>query len=142
MNVKKILIISLIVVVCIGIGVVGTIKAQDMKLFGIGDKVAKKVPEKDGPLVSIGEFTLNLQGESFLKTSITLEAVDTDAEVILIEKDALLKDKVIAVLTNKSLSDVQNSEAREKLRRELLDKLNEITDNKIKKVLFVSFVYQ
>lgn len=142
MNVKKILIISLIVVVSTGIGVGGTITAQNMNLFGKSDKVTKKAPEKDGPLVPIGEFTLNLQGESFLKTTITLEGVDSDAEVVLKEKDALLKDKVISVLANKSLSDVQSGEAREKLRRELLDKLNDISDNKIKKVLFASFVYQ
>lgn len=142
MNVKKILIIILVVLASIGIGVAGTIKAHSMNLWGMGEKLTGKPVDKDGPLIPIGEFTLNLQGDVLLKTTITLEGVDPEAEVILKGKEALLKDKVITVLANKSLSNVQSNEAREILRRELLDKLNEITDNKIKKVLFVSFIYQ
>ncbi len=90
----------------------------------------------------IGEFTVNLQGGAFLKTTITVEVTDAKAEALLKEEDAFLKDRVNTVLANKSLIDVQTPAAREKLRAELIHKLNEVANNQITDVLFLSLVYQ
>lgn len=98
--------------------------------------------KKTGPLLPIGEFTVNLQGDNFLKTTITVQVTDEKAAELLKEEDAFLKDRVNTVLANKSLVDVQTTAAREKLREELIKKLNEVADNKITDVLFVSLVYQ
>ncbi|MDR3541377.1 MAG: flagellar basal body-associated FliL family protein [Desulfosporosinus sp.] len=95
-----------------------------------------------GPLVDLGEFTVNLQGGSFLKTSLTVEGTDAKADTLLKSKVAFMKDKVNSVLSNKSLVDVQTPAAREKLRQELINNLNEVADNKITDVLFISMVYQ
>ena len=99
-------------------------------------------PKLVGPLVDLGEFTVNLQGGSFLKTTLTVEGTDAKSDVLLKSKVAFMKDKVNSVLSNKSLVDVQTPAAREKLRKELINSLNEVADNKISDVLFMAMVYQ
>ncbi|MDP4127880.1 MAG: flagellar basal body-associated FliL family protein [Bacillota bacterium] len=145
MNRKKIIITTITVLLSVGVGVGGTIGAQKF-IFKTPQSssatVATSAPKKAGPLLPIGEFTVNLQGGAFLKTTITVEVKDAKAEVLLKEEDAFLKDRVNTVLANKSLADVQTTAAREKLREELIKKLNEVADNKITDVLFVSLVYQ
>ena len=131
-----------ILIVLLGaiLGVGGTIGAQKYIFKTPAHNTASaSVPKKAGVLLPIGEFTVNLQGGAFLKTTITVEVIDAKSEVLLKEKDAFLKDRVNTVLANKSLTEVQ---AREKLREELIKKLNEVADNKITDVLFLSLVYQ
>lgn len=145
MNIKKILIPLLTVFVGVGVGVGGTLGVQKfiLKTPAAGSAaVAASASKTPGPLLSIGEFTVNLQGGAFLKTAITVEVTDAKAEAQLKEEDAFLKDRVNTVLANKSLADVQTTSAREKLREELIKKLNEVAENKINDVLFVSLVYQ
>lgn len=125
------------------LGAGGTIGAQKYIFKTPAHSTAiASVPKKDGVLLPIGEFTVNLQGGAFLKTTITVEVTDAKSEVLLKEKVAFLKDRVNSVLANKSLTDVQTIAAREKLREELIKKLNEVADNKISDVLFLSLVYQ
>jgi flagellar FliL protein len=127
----------------VGLGVAGTIGVQKYILKAPDPSTATaSVPKKAGVLLPIGEFTVNLQGGSFLKTTITVEVKDAKAGVLLKEEDAFLKDRVNTVLANKSLADVQTPAAREKLREELIKKLNEVAENKITDVLFLSLVYQ
>lgn len=140
---KKLLLTALTVVIGIVLGVGGTIAAQTFifKKPSVAESSQPK-PKKDGPVVPIGEFIVNLQHGSILKTSIALEGVDTKAGETLKTKDAFLKDRVNLVLSDKSLADVQTPEAREKLKQELIVKLNEVAEDKIQDVLFQSFVYQ
>lgn len=143
MNRKSLIFMILALLLGIGLGVGGTIGAQKTIFKAPAQSTATaSVPKKAGVLLPIGEFTVNLQGGAFLKTTITVEVTDAKAEVVLKEKDAFLKDRVNSVLANKSLSDVQTHAAREKLREELVKKLNEVADNKITDVLFLSLVYQ
>ncbi|MHB1650879.1 MAG: flagellar basal body-associated FliL family protein [Desulfitobacteriaceae bacterium] len=141
---RKSVVVSIgIGVLCLGLGVGGTLAAQKFifNKLAISATVQAK-PKVDGPLVPIGEFTINLQGGSYLKTSIALEGTDAKAEASLKAKDAFLKDRVNIVLSNKSAADVQTPAGMEKIRQELLKQLNEVADNKIQSVLFLSFVYQ
>ena len=143
MNRKSLIFVILALFLGVALGVGGTIGVQ---------KVILKTPEetktnvssakKTGPLLPIGEFTVNLQGGAFLKTTITVQVTDAKAGEHLKEEDAFLKDRVNTVLANKSLADVQTPAAREKLRSELINKLNEVSENKITDVLFLSLVYQ
>jgi flagellar FliL protein len=133
----------LAVVLGVGLGVGGTYGVQKYIIKApVQSTATTSVPKKAGVLLPIGEFTVNLQGGSFLKTTITVEVIDEKSEIHLKERDAFLKDRVNSVLVNKSLTDVQTHAAREKLREELLKKLNEVADNKITDVLFLSLVYQ
>ncbi|HEY8910333.1 MAG TPA: flagellar basal body-associated FliL family protein [Desulfosporosinus sp.] len=143
MNRKSLIFLILALLLGVVLGVGGTLGAQ-MFIFKAPAQgsTAASVPKKVGVLLPIGEFTVNLQGGSFLKTTITVEVTDAKAEVLLKEEDAFLKDRVNTVLSNKSLADVQTPAAREKLREELIKKLNEVADNKVTDVLFLSLVYQ
>jgi len=142
MNRKSLIFIIVAALLGIGLGVGGTIGAQKF-IFKTSATATASVPTKQpGVLLPIGEFTVNLQGGAFLKTTITVEVTDAKSEALLKEKDAFLKDRVNSVLADKSLTDVQTHAAREKLREELLKKLNEVADNKITDVLFLSLVYQ
>ena len=83
---KKILQIFLIVLVGVCISIAGTIYIQK---HYFGNTKVEKASIETGPLVSIGEFTVNLQEGSFLKTTITLELADKNSEEPLKEKAAL-----------------------------------------------------
>ncbi|WP_242832397.1 flagellar basal body-associated FliL family protein [Desulfosporosinus orientis] len=137
----------LAIILSIALGVGGTLGAQKF-IFKTSDnsseilKNSAKKAKSSGPLLPIGEFTVNLQGGAFLKTNITVQVIDAEAEAVLQEKDAFLKDRVITVLSNKSLNDVQTQAARERLRQELLTQLNEVADDCLTDVLFISMVYQ
>ncbi len=143
MNRKSLIFMILALLLGVGLGVAGTIGVQKYLLKAPDQSTATaSVQKKAGVLLPIGEFTVNLQGGAFLKTTITVEVTDVKAEEHLKEKDAFLKDRVNSVLSNKSLADVQTMDKREKLREELISKLNEVAENKVTDVLFVSFVYQ
>lgn len=131
---KSLITVILALLLGMGIGVGGTIGVQSI--------AASSVPKKEGALLPIGEFTVNLQGADFLRTAITVEVTDAKAEAFLKEKDAFLKDRVNSVLSNKSLAEVQTAVGRGKLKEELLKELNEVAENRITDVLFLSWVYQ
>ncbi|SPF50990.1 Flagellar basal body-associated FliL family protein [Candidatus Desulfosporosinus infrequens] len=136
-----IMIAALILGLVFGIG--GTMGAQKFIFKTPAQSTAVASQSKaPGVLLPIGDFTVNLQGGAFLKTTITVEVTDAKSEALLKVEDAFLKDRVNEVLANKSLADVQTVAAREKLRQELIARLNEVADNKITDVLFVSLVYQ
>jgi len=144
MNRKSLIFVILALFLGVALGVGGTIGAQTFifKTPEDSSKVNVSTTKKTGPLLPIGEFTVNLQGGAFLKTTITVQVSDEKAGEHLKEEDAFLKDRVNTVLANKSLADVQTPAAREKLRAELIDRLNEVAENKITDVLFLSLVYQ
>ena len=139
---KKSLITMIIALVLgIGLGVGGLIGAQKF-IFKSTPTAAAKVQPQPGPLISLGDFTVNLQGGAYLKTSITVEVTDAKAETSVKAEVPFLQDRVNTVLSNKSLTDVQTQAAREKLRQDLIKQLNQVADNQITDVLFLSMVYQ
>lgn len=125
------------------LGVGGTIGVQKFILKTPAQSTATaSSSQPTGVLLPLGDFTVNLQGGAFLKTTITVEVTDAKAEALLKGEDAYLKDRVNTVLSGKSLADVQTPAAREKLKAEMVKSLNEVADNKIMDVLFVALVYQ
>lgn len=144
MNRKSLVIMIVAVLFSLGLGIGGTIAAQKFifKSSDNSEQTHVSSSKKSGPLLPIGEFTVNLQGGSFLKTTITVQVRDEKVLETIKEEDAFLKDRVNTVLSNKTLNDVQTPAARERLRKELVDQLNEVADNHIMDVLFISMVYQ
>ncbi|MDR3587763.1 MAG: flagellar basal body-associated FliL family protein [Desulfosporosinus sp.] len=142
-NLKTLMPVILALLVGLVLGVGGLMGVQKF-IYPASSTQAVNVsqPKIVGPLVDLGEFTVNLQGGSFLKTTLTVEGTDAKSDVLLKAKVAFMKDKVNSVLSNKSLVDVQTPAAREKLRKELINSLNEVADNKISDVLFMAMVYQ
>ncbi|HZK54576.1 MAG TPA: flagellar basal body-associated FliL family protein [Desulfosporosinus sp.] len=139
MNRKALIFILIGMLLGVGLGVGGTILAQKYLFKSDSQTTAAKVDKKPGVFLPVGEFTVNLQGGAYLKTTITIEVVDAKAEVLLKEKDAVLKDRINAVLMNKTLAEVRDIEA---LREDLLKKLNEVAEDKVNDVLFLTLVSQ
>ncbi len=123
------------------IGVVGTLGAQKLFFSDSPTGQAAVIKKEEGPVISVGEFTVNLQGGAFLKTSIALEGMNEKSEAVLTAKDAFIKDRINTVLSSKTLKDMQ-PEVREDLKHELITQLNEVTGNQVQGIFFLSFVYQ
>lgn len=136
---SKVLITVITAVLGIVIGVGGTIGFQT--LFGAKTAATTQTTAQAGPVVQIAEFTVNLQGGSFLKTQIAVEGTDKKSETDIKAKSDFVKDRINTVLSSKSLTDMQ-PQNRDKLKKELIAQLNEVTGNKIQDVLFLTFIYQ
>jgi len=139
MNRKGIIFTILMALAGLALGVGGTLGVQ--KLFFDHEPSAAATHKKAGPVVSVGDFTVNLQGGAFLKASIAVEGLDEKSQEALTEKVPFLKDRINMVLSSKTLADVQPA-SREKLKNELIAQLNQVAENKINDILFLSFVYQ
>lgn len=139
MNLKSIIVKIIPAVLGIAVGVGGTMGVQTL-LFPQKAATTQTVAQ-DGPVVEIGEFTVNLQGGSFLKTQIALEGIDKKSDVDIKAKTNFIKDRINTVLSSKSLKDMQ-PQNRDQLKKELISQLNEVTGNKIQDILFLTFIYQ
>lgn len=122
------------------VGVIGTLGAQKI-FFAESPTHQETIKKEEGPVISIGEFTVNLRGGAFLKTSIAVEGMNEKSEEALVAKDAFIKDRINTVLSSKSLQDMQ-PEVREDLKYELITQLNQVTGNQVQGIFFLSFVYQ
>lgn len=140
MNRKTIIAIFLAGFLGSTIGVMGTLGAQ-MIFFSDNKAPKASVAKEEGPVVPIGEFTINLRGGSFLKTTIAIEGMNKKSEAALVAKDAFIKDRINTILSSKTLEDLQ-PEVREDLKDELVAQLNEVTGNQVQGIFFLSFVYQ
>lgn len=144
---KKILLIlgGLIFVIVISAGVSFLlINATSKGKININLGSSKPAQKVFGPITDVGEFTVNLQGDSsFLKTDIALEMADKTAADQLQNLLPVVKDAIISVLSTKSLNDVQSANGKKALRLELLNKINNaLGGSQVKDVLFTSYVYQ
>lgn len=139
MNLKSILAKILPPILGLAIGVGGTLGVQI--LFFPKTATQTQVVVQDGPVVEIGEFTVNLQGGSFLKAQIAVEGAGKKADVDIQAKIDFIKDRINTVLSSKSLKDMQ-PQNRDQLKKELISELNEVTGNKIQDILFLTFIYQ
>lgn len=138
MNRKAIIFIILAAFLGSALGVGGTLGVQK---FFLGKGTTETAVKQEGPVVPVGEFTVNLQGGAFLKASIAVEGIDIKSEETLKAKDPFIKDRINTVLSSKSLNDMQPA-VREKLKNELIEQLNQVAGNKIQNILFLSFMYQ
>jgi flagellar FliL protein len=139
---RKILVFILVFVLGTGAGVGGLTLKE--KIFpnpnGKTQSVEKKSDEV-GPVVQLKEFLVNLDGGGMLKTEIAVEGVNAKSEEEIKNKEIFLRDRIIAVLSAKKMSDVRTTQGRDNLKKELVTGLNEVCQDKIKDVLFTSFVY-
>ncbi len=102
-----------------------------------------KQAKQFGPIIDVGEFTLNLKDSAYLKVQISLELADKKYEEPIKTLLPVVKDKIIGVLSTKSLDDINNPNGKENLRNELLTQINEaLGTTQVKNVLFTSYIYQ
>jgi flagellar protein FliL len=127
---KKLLIIVVLVLVLAGVG---------YKFLMPGGAPAAKPKPVPGAVITLDAINLNLAGGHYLKLGIALQATTTAAEP---PDGAKALDIAIHLLSNRSLTDVTATSARDKLQRELVTKVSEAYEGEVMDVYFTEFVSQ
>ena len=119
---------------------------------GKTEKVEKKISKKDaadltiGPIYPMDPFIVNLMSDGarrYLKCTINLEMDTPELQKELDSKVAPIRDIVIRILSSKTVAEISTSKGKEKLKEEIVRKINEILESgEIKHVYFVNFVIQ
>ena len=99
-----------------------------------------------GVLYPLDTFTVNLKsdnGRRYLKVTMDLELSSQDLTAELDNKTAVIRDRIIRILTSKTLEEVSSRKGKDKLTQQIKDALNAMLDNgQILGVYFTEFVIQ
>jgi len=101
---------------------------------------------KIGPIYPLDKFIVNLLSENgtrFLKIKMDLELNGPELTAELDKKKPMVRDIIIRTLSSKTFQEVSTDRGKEKLKDELVEKLNNVlTDGYIKNIFFTEFVVQ
>ena len=101
---------------------------------------------KPGIFVNIGSFVVNLADtdvQRFVKVSVVIEVTNEKVQNEVQQYMPAIKDAIVDLLSSKYYKDIKTPEGRERLKIELLKRLNAlIPGGGIKAVYFTSFVVQ
>ena len=99
-----------------------------------------------GILYPLDPFTVNLKsdaGRRYLKVAITLELEGEELSLELDAKSAVLRDRIIRILTSKTLEEISSKKGKQKVSDQIQNTLNAmISDGTIKGIYFTEFVIQ
>ena len=124
----------------------GAPQAQDVKTEK--KKSGKKSTDHltIGPMYPMAQFVVNLLSESgnrFLKVVIDLELSDPKLQPEMDRKKSLIRDIIIRTFSSKTFEEVSTLKGKDKLKDEVLDKINEnLSDGQVKNIYFTDFVVQ
>ncbi len=109
------------------------------------DTVSRKLSEI-GILYPLDTFTVNLKsdaGRRYLKATISLELDGKELSVELDNKSPVIRDRIIRILTSKTLEEISSKKGKQKVSEQIVDTLNSmITDGSVKSIYFTEFVIQ
>lgn len=109
------------------------------------DLVSRKLSEI-GTLYPLDTFTINLKsdaGRRYLKATISLELNGPELSVELDAKKAVLRDRIIRILTSKTLEEISSIKGKQKVSDQIVDVLNSmLADGSVKSIYFTEFVIQ
>ncbi|MDI9480856.1 MAG: flagellar basal body-associated FliL family protein [Syntrophomonadaceae bacterium] len=137
------------------IGLVFFLVAMAGTYFFISSMMAPLLPEKEsekaetatGNLVSIGEFTTNVNdvaGSRFLRVEVYVEVSKEDKknQEIINEAMPIIKDTILSIMSSKTVADL-DVRNRDNLKAEIKNELNKKIGSKIiQNVYFTSFIMQ
>jgi flagellar FliL protein len=99
-----------------------------------------------GILYPLNTFTVNLKSDSgrrYLKVTMSLELKGKELSLELDAKAAVIRDRVIRILTSKSLEEISSKKGKQKVSEQIMDTLNAmISDGEIQGIYFTEFVIQ
>jgi len=132
---------------------IGAVAAWQLGLFSKhGSSPEAKTESKTtaqgemGPTVKLSPMIINLKdelGRSYLKTTIILEIEKKDGLEEVKKRISSLTDMAILTLSDKRLEDLKEPDSREKLKQELLSKMNQhLPPKTVKQIYFDEFLYQ
>lgn len=94
-----------------------------------------------GSTYQLDQFIVNLltqSGRRYFKTTISLEMTNPDLQNEIVAKLPAVRDTIIDVLSSKSLEEVSTTRGIEKIKEEIVQRLNEfLVDGKIRNVFFI-----
>ena len=99
-----------------------------------------------GILYPLDTFTVNLKSDSgrrYLKVTMSLELEGDELSLELDAKSPVLRDRIIRILSSKTLEEITSKKGKAKVSEQVMDTLNSmIADGKIKGIYFTEFVIQ
>jgi len=99
-----------------------------------------------GILYPLDTFTVNLKsdaGRRYLKVTMSLELEGEELSLELDAKSPVLRDRIIRILTSKTLEEISSKKGKQKVSTQIMDTLNSmISDGTIKGIYFTEFVIQ
>jgi len=99
-----------------------------------------------GILYPLDTFTVNLKsdaGRRYLKVTMSLELEGEELSLELDAKSPVLRDRIIRILTSKTLEEISSKKGKQKVSSQIMDILNSmIADGEIRGIYFTEFVIQ
>ena len=99
-----------------------------------------------GILYPLDTFTVNLKsdaGKRYLKVALSLELEGAELSLELDAKTPVIRDRIIRILTSKTLEEISSKKGKGKVEYQIMDTLNAmVSDGKIKGIYFTEFVIQ
>ncbi len=99
-----------------------------------------------GPIYKFDQLIVNLSsqgGRRYLKTTVDAELSTDKLALELDTKIPALRDVLISVLSSKTIEEISTVNGKEKLKDELVERMNEsLVDGKIVNIFFTEFVVQ
>lgn len=109
------------------------------------EMVSRKLSEI-GILYPLDTFTVNLKsdaGRRYLKATLSLELDGKELSIELDNKSPVIRDRIIRILTSKTLEEISSKKGKQKVSEQIVDTLNSmITDGSVRSVYFTEFVIQ
>ena len=124
----------------------GKLPGGEMIAVSSAPKKEEKVEE--GPLIiPVDTLVVNLSGSNarrYLKAKVHLEAKDAETKKKIEAKSIPIKDRLISILSSKTLEDIDGLEGQESLRIEIKNNIDSILkiQNGVLQVYFSEFVVQ
>lgn len=121
-------------------------KTTSSRVRDTSDEVDSRKLSEIGILYPMDAFTVNLRsdaGRRYLKATISLELNGKELSVELDKKIPVIRDRIIRILTSKTLEEISSKKGKQKVSEQIMDTLNAmISDGSIKGIYFTEFVIQ
>jgi len=99
-----------------------------------------------GTLYPLDTFTVNLKSDSgrrYLKVTMSLELEGEELSMELDAKSPVLRDRIIRILSSKTLEEISSKKGKQKVSEQIMDTLNSmLSDGRIRGIYFTEFVIQ
>ncbi len=120
--------------------------SQERRSASSSDMGESRKLSQIGVLYPLDTFTVNLKSDSgrrYLKVTMSLELEGAELSLELDSKSPVIRDRVIRILTSKSLEEISSKKGKQKISEQVMDTLNAmISDGQIRGIYFTEFVVQ
>ncbi|HHT9144429.1 MAG: flagellar basal body-associated FliL family protein [Candidatus Brocadiaceae bacterium] len=111
-----------------------------------GKEGTEGAAKEESLIAPVETLIVNLSGSNgrrYLRTKINLEAKDGDVKKLIETKSIQIKDRLISILSSKTLEEIDGLEAQENLRKEIKDAVDVVLKVEgVLQVYFTEFVVQ